>query len=88
MAESSEAKYTLIYWGGIPGRGEFVRLALEYAGDKYDQITAGKSVAAYLLNPKKSASGLPHFAPPILQLEDGTQISQTSNILVTTTMSF
>ena len=31
MAIPSSARYELHYWPTIPGRGEFVRLALEYA---------------------------------------------------------
>lgn len=30
--------YKLYYWDGIPGRGEFVRLALEEAGADYVDI--------------------------------------------------
>ncbi|MBV9062059.1 MAG: glutathione S-transferase, partial [Alphaproteobacteria bacterium] len=30
--------YELWYWSGIPGRGEFVRLALEEAGVRYRDI--------------------------------------------------
>lgn len=30
--------YKLYYWDGIPGRGEFVRLALEEAGADYLDI--------------------------------------------------
>lgn len=48
----STPKYTLIYWGGIPGRGEYVRLALQYAGEPYDQIN--DSVASHLVNPAKT----------------------------------
>jgi glutathione S-transferase len=32
---SKAVQYTLHYWGGIPGRGEYVRLAFEYAGMAY-----------------------------------------------------
>lgn len=34
--------YRLYYWTGIPGRGEFVRLALEAAGAKYQDIARQK----------------------------------------------
>lgn len=30
--------YKLYYWDGIPGRGEFVRLALEEAGADYVDV--------------------------------------------------
>lgn len=74
-------EYTLIYWNGLPGRGEFVRLALEYAGQEYKQDLETKSVVACLRQPKNTGWP-PHFAPPILQLPSGKQISQTPNILV------
>ncbi|KAG8892721.1 hypothetical protein FRC00_011654 [Tulasnella sp. 408] len=75
----STPKYTLIYWGGIPGRGEYVRLALQYAGEPYDQIN-NNSVASHLVNPAKTGYP-PHFAPPMLKLPGGQIISQTGNIL-------
>lgn len=31
--------YELIYWPGIPGRGEFIRLAFEAAGVSYKDVT-------------------------------------------------
>ena len=31
-------RYELYYWPGIPGRGEFVRLALEDAGADYIDV--------------------------------------------------
>jgi len=30
--------YRLYYWPGLPGRGEFVRLALEDAGAPYEDV--------------------------------------------------
>jgi glutathione S-transferase len=30
--------YRLYYWPGLPGRGEFVRLALEDAGASYEDV--------------------------------------------------
>ncbi len=30
--------YELYYWPGIQGRGEYVRLALEFAGAKYVDV--------------------------------------------------
>jgi glutathione S-transferase len=30
--------YELLYWPGIPGRGEFIRLAFEAAGVSYKDI--------------------------------------------------
>jgi len=31
-------RYQLYYWPTIPGRGEFVRLALEQAGAEYEDV--------------------------------------------------
>ncbi|KAI1651319.1 glutathione S-transferase domain-containing protein [Daldinia loculata] len=83
---SKDVPYELIYWPGIPGRGEHVRLALEEGGATYtdtaqiekgiDQVTAqiDEGNVGDDLNP-------PPFAPPILRHGD-LLISQTSNILL------
>ena len=42
--------YELYYWPGIQGRGQFVRLALEYAGAKYVDIA---------LVPEEKGGGVP-----------------------------
>jgi glutathione S-transferase len=78
-------KYELYYWPGIQGRGEYVRLALEFAGASYVDIA---------LVPEKKGGGVPAieryleggdierppFAPPFLKA--GRQlIGQTANIL-------
>jgi glutathione S-transferase len=63
--------YKLYYWSGLPGRGEFVRLALEYAGADYEDhgSFAGDTDVA-----------TPSFAPPWLR--DGDRvIGQTALIL-------
>jgi len=74
---SQSAQYTLHYWGGIPGRGEYVRLAFEYAGMAYKDP---KSPAKLLNN--VGQTGYPaQFAPPILETPNGAFISQTANIL-------
>jgi len=59
-------RYDLYYWGGIQGRGEFIRLALEDAGAKYRNREPGKS---------------PAFAPPYLKAGRLT-VCQTANILL------
>jgi len=71
------AQYTLHYWGGIPGRGEFVRLVFEYTGTPYKDP---KKPAPLLSNIGATAHP-PHCAPPILELPNGAFISQTPNIL-------
>jgi glutathione S-transferase len=77
--------YELYYWPGIQGRGEFVRLALEYAGAKYLDVALvpeerGGGVPA--LEEFLDATNVerPPFAPPFLKA--GRQlIGQTANIL-------
>lgn len=63
--------YELFYWDGIPGRGEFVRLAFEARGvgfaDRHDMFALGDV-------PR------PAYAPPVLRHE-GLVIGQTSAIL-------
>lgn len=59
-------RYDLHYWPGIPGRGEFVRLALEEAGAAYRNRDPGRSAA---------------FAPPYLKAGRLT-IPQTPAILL------
>jgi glutathione S-transferase len=34
--------YELLYWPGIPGRGEFIRLAFEVAGVSYKDMANEK----------------------------------------------
>jgi glutathione S-transferase len=78
--------YTLYYWPGIQGRGEFVRLALEEAGVPYVDAAlmpqskgGGASAVVKILKDKRIAR--PPFAPPILKV--GRQfIAQTPNILL------
>lgn len=74
---SNEAEYSLHYWGGIPGRGEFIRLAFEATGTAYKDTKA----PATLLSKVQTTNHPPHLAPPILEIGQGTFISQTSNIL-------
>ncbi|HKU71157.1 MAG TPA: glutathione S-transferase [Burkholderiales bacterium] len=78
-------KYELYYWPHIPGRGEFVRLALEYAGAEYVDVGrlpeaqgGGRPGVAKML--EAAADGRTPFAPPILKAGD-IVVSQTANIL-------
>lgn len=78
--------YELYYWPGIPGRGEFVRLALEEAGVDYIDTakdTGGEEAAAKKLLAFLGDPGLvrPPFAAPVLKAGD-LLISQTANILL------
>lgn len=76
--------YELHYWPTIQGRGEFVRLALEYAGIEYldvaRQSEAKGGGEAALLKSLKEAQP-PPFAPPYLKAVDMV-IGQTANILL------
>ena len=78
-------RYELYYWPSIPGRGEFVRLALEEAGARYIDVARhtgrGRGVTAmerYLDDGK--LAGAP-FAPPFLRAGK-LIIAQTANILL------
>ena len=77
--------YELHYWPTIPGRGEFVRLALEAAGAPYVDVARGDAADGLGLAPMRQlmeGRKQPHppFAPPILK--DGELvIAQTAAIL-------
>ncbi len=78
-------KYRLYYWPHIPGRGEFVRLALEEGAADYVDVGrlpeaegGGRPGVARML--ERAADGRTPFAPPILQAGK-LLISQTANIL-------
>lgn len=82
---SRRVAYELHYWPTIPGRGEFVRLALEAAGAPYVDVArsaadASQGIAAMqrcLQDPKLAQ---PPFAPPFLR--DGeVWVGQTALIL-------
>ncbi len=73
--------YELWYWSGIPGRGEFVRLALEEAGAPYIDIAQEQNADEKMLARMKAEKHMPAFAPPFLKA--GTlAIGQTANILL------
>ena len=77
--------YELYYWPTIQGRGEFVRLALEYAGIDYldvarqDEASGGEHALFESLH--ASNVHTPPFAPPYLKTVDMV-IGQTANILL------
>ncbi|CAL1699192.1 unnamed protein product [Somion occarium] len=73
-------EYVLYYWPGIPGRGEYVRLAFERSGTPYTEFNDGSKLLGILTNPKKVGHPT-HFAPPALKLPSGRFISQTPAIL-------
>lgn len=78
--------YELYYWPTIQGRGEFVRLALEYAGVEYLDVArqdeaAGGGEQALVDSLHAPNVHTPPFAPPYLKTVDMV-IGQTANILL------
>lgn len=87
-------EYEFYYWPWIQGRGEFVRLALEYAQAPYVDIGRGSdddgfgvpAIRAMLEpdaapGPGPGANELQPFAPPFLKAGDLT-IAHSANILM------
>lgn len=72
--------YDLWYWAEIPGRGEFVRLALEAGGIPY-RDRAREAGSEALIEDMRSRQGFRPFAPPYLVAGD-LCIAQTANILL------
>jgi glutathione S-transferase len=72
--------YDLWYWTGIPGRGEFVRLALEAGGIPY-RDRAREDGDAAMIEDMARRTHLAPFAPPYLVAGD-LCIAQTANILL------
>ncbi|MBD8530398.1 MULTISPECIES: glutathione S-transferase [unclassified Massilia] len=72
--------YELFYWPSIQGRGEFVRLALEEAGEDYEDVARGPGGVDALMAALKEGP-TPSFAPPFLRSE-GMTIGQTAAILI------
>jgi glutathione S-transferase len=78
--------YELLYWPGVPGRGEHIRLAFEEAGVPYsDTAHADGGIDQVLgqISDKNTGDDQnpPPLAPPILKHGD-LLISQTPNILL------
>jgi len=75
--------YDLYYWPEIPGRGEFIRLALEYAGTPYVDVArlANRGIPELLQFLEYRNIQQPPFAPPFLKADD-LIIGQTANILL------
>jgi glutathione S-transferase len=76
-------RYELFYWPSIPGRGEFVRLALEDAGADYVDVARlrGRGVPALMPWLERDSIAHPPFAPPFLKAGK-LVIAQTANILL------
>ena len=74
--------YDLYYWDGIPGRGEFVRLALEQAGADYVDVARTDGGMARMMSVMKNkTAGFVPFAPPFLKDGD-VLVSHAANILL------
>ncbi|KCB24483.1 glutathione S-transferase [Bordetella hinzii] len=73
--------YELWYWSDIPGRGEFVRLALEAGHIPYRDCAREPEVGSKgLIEDMLRTRQHPPFAPPYL-VADGMTLGQTANIL-------
>lgn len=74
--------YEFFYWDSIPGRGEFVRLALEYAEADYIDITRESGGMERMIAMLKGEhETMVPFAPPFLKHGD-VIVSHTANILL------
>ncbi len=74
--------YELFYWDGIPGRGEFVRLALEQAGADYIDVARTEGGMGRMMAMMKGKAGtFTPFAPPFLKDGD-VVVSHVANILL------
>lgn len=78
--------YELHYWPSIQGRGEFVRLALEYGAIPYIDVaredpSRGGGEEALMRVMETADPHRPPFAPPLLKTVDMV-IGQTANILL------
>ena len=81
-AQESTSKYELLYWPGVPGRGEHIRLLLEDAGAPYlDALSAPLILSQISDKNVGNAENPPPLAPPILK-HGSVLLSQTSNILM------
>lgn len=79
----AEDEYQLIYWPGIPGRGEHIRLAFEATETPYrDVANESKDGIRFVLEEisDRNEHFPPPLAPPILK-HGRVTISQVANIL-------
>mmetsp|Transcript_2813 Transcript_2813/g.7444 ORF Transcript_2813/g.7444 Transcript_2813/m.7444 type:complete len:136 (-) Transcript_2813:53-460(-) len=96
MADSTTAELApaaplrFFYHGGLPGRGEFVRMVLEDGGVAYVDLVRDEGLdggevrlacSAFSPRPVPLETARP-FAPPFIELPDGTRISQTANLML------
>ena len=57
--------WTLYYWPGMPGRGEFIRLIFEEAGVKYSEINDADVLMTEII--QGQSDFYPQFAPPMIK---------------------
>lgn len=79
----NDPEYELIYWPGIPGRGELIRVLFEEAGVPYKDTAKDENqgaAVANVLNQMESKDS-PIFACPALRHKDNL-FFQTANILM------
>jgi glutathione S-transferase len=74
-------RYELLYWPGIQGRGEYIRLALEDCAADYVDVARGERGMATMMTMMQARTGTPPFAPPFLKAGK-LVIGQTANILL------
>jgi glutathione S-transferase len=76
-------RYELYYWPEIPGRGEFIRLALEDTGADYVDVARlpKRGMPALMSFLESRSAEQPPFAPPFLKAGK-LVIAQTANILL------
>jgi glutathione S-transferase len=80
-AAADEPRYELFYWPGIPGRGEFVRLAFEDAGVPYLDVGRRRGgVAAIERLRARTGPWLTPLGPPFLRHGD-VLVAHTAAIL-------
>ncbi len=85
MPERSTPAYELVYWPGLQGRGEFVRLAFEAAGQAYVDVarlpaSRGGGAAAVMKLLEEPGPWLTPFGPPALR-HGRVLVAQTAAIL-------
>src|SRR5579862_247344 len=80
--EEVPMRYELYYWPSTPGRGEFVRLALEEGGADYVDVARRKGGMGKMMRLLDGVgTAHPSFAPPFLKAGKEV-IGQTANILL------
>lgn len=87
IKNNDDAPFELVYWPGIPGRGEFIRLLFEHSGTPYTDAAKNKSseeavgAVMALVAGNGDAANPPKFACPVLK-HGSLVLSQTPNILL------